>query len=527
MALPIDIHALLKGSVIETERIEFKTGWNPEVIVRSICAFANDLNNVGGGYIIVGVEEKNGVAVLPPIGLEASKLDEIQKELLRVCHFIQPDYFPVVHPEKIGDRYILIIWCPPGQYRPYKAPKTLGKKDQINKPYYVRRMSSTVEAKDTDLQRLMDFAGRTPFDNQINYHASIDDLDQVHISNFLHTIKSDLRAEQPNLSTSELCRQMRIANGSSESLHPLNIGLLMFANKPHEFFRGARIEMVHYQDDIGDKFQETYFEGPVWMQLKDVLRHIQTHVIKEQIIKIDGQAEAKRFYNYPFESLEEAISNAVFHKGYDRQNPIEINIRHHRIEVVNFPGPLPPVNQTMLNGDLIIAKDCRNSRLGDFLKELDLTEGRGTGIPKIRRFMQKNGSLEPQFITDDDNNYFVTILPIHPDFIGENPTTEQEPTNSPIKSATKSPTKSSVKVELSEPLKKLLFALEQTTLSAAELLQALELKHRPSLRNNYIAPALEQELIEYTIPETPKSRLQKYRITQHGQAVINQLKDDK
>ena len=39
-----------------------------------------------------------------------------------------------------------------------------------------------------------------------------------------------------------------------------------------------------------------------------------------------NQAEALRFYNYPYEALEEALSNAVYHKGYDLGNPIEVQI---------------------------------------------------------------------------------------------------------------------------------------------------------------------------------------------------------
>lgn len=54
MALPINIEQLLGGHSVERERIEFKKGWNPEDIVHTICAFANDINNWGGGYIVVG-----------------------------------------------------------------------------------------------------------------------------------------------------------------------------------------------------------------------------------------------------------------------------------------------------------------------------------------------------------------------------------------------------------------------------------------------------------------------------------------
>ena len=45
-------------------RDRFKTGWNPDDIYHSVCAFANDYNNDGGGYIVVGVEEENGLSLI-------------------------------------------------------------------------------------------------------------------------------------------------------------------------------------------------------------------------------------------------------------------------------------------------------------------------------------------------------------------------------------------------------------------------------------------------------------------------------
>ncbi len=58
MALPINISELINGKTVEWERIEFRKGWNPERTLKTITAFANDFNNWGGGYIILGVEEK-------------------------------------------------------------------------------------------------------------------------------------------------------------------------------------------------------------------------------------------------------------------------------------------------------------------------------------------------------------------------------------------------------------------------------------------------------------------------------------
>ena len=62
MALPINIESLLSGSAVESNQLEYKEGWNPDAIYRSICAFANDFEDNGGGYIIVGVKEEHGRA---------------------------------------------------------------------------------------------------------------------------------------------------------------------------------------------------------------------------------------------------------------------------------------------------------------------------------------------------------------------------------------------------------------------------------------------------------------------------------
>ena len=86
MALPVNIEDLLHGKVLEWERLEFKRGWNPEEVIHTICAFANDLNNWGGGYIVIGVAEQNGQAVFPAEGINPQQLDYVQGEVLNLAN---------------------------------------------------------------------------------------------------------------------------------------------------------------------------------------------------------------------------------------------------------------------------------------------------------------------------------------------------------------------------------------------------------------------------------------------------------
>ena len=81
MRLPINIEELLGGRAVEGDRIEYKTGWNPDAIYRSVCAFANDFDETGGGYIVVGVKEVNGRAVRPVIGIGPNQIEPIEKDM--------------------------------------------------------------------------------------------------------------------------------------------------------------------------------------------------------------------------------------------------------------------------------------------------------------------------------------------------------------------------------------------------------------------------------------------------------------
>ena len=115
---------------------------------------------------------------------------------------------------------------------------------------------------------------------------------------------------------------------------------------------------------------------------------------------------------------EEVLCNAVFHKSWDDRNPIEVRINPNDIEVFNIEGPMPPLTQKDIQQERVASRNYRNRRIGDFLKELRLTEGRSTGFPKIRQALRRNGSPEVVFETDERNSYFLAHIDIHPAFKG-------------------------------------------------------------------------------------------------------------
>jgi ATP-dependent DNA helicase RecG len=416
MALPVNIEELIHGRTVEWERLEFKQGWNPEDIIHSMCAFANDLHNWGGGYIIVGIAENNGQPALPPAGIQPNQLDHIQGEIIGLANKILPHYFPITQPYIIQDKHILVLWCPAGDNRPYTALTTLGNAGQ--RQPYVRVGSRSIIARGVNLIKLQELAARIPFDDRINYQATLDHLDLGLIREYLQEIKSGLLEESAKMPFVDLCRTMHIAKGPNEDIRPVNAGLLFFSKEPHQFFERAWIELVLHKDYSGRNFKEMYFRGPIHKQLREFLSFIKTNIISEQVIKHSDKAESDRFFNYPFDAIEETISNAVYHKSYEYRAPIEIQIFPDRITILSHPGPVPPVNaEVMATQRQIIAREYRNRRIGDFLKELHLTEGRGTGFPTIYDAMADNGSPEPAFDTDEATYVLVTI-PVHDSFKG-------------------------------------------------------------------------------------------------------------
>lgn len=407
MALPINIKNLLRGDTVEWVRIELKKFWDPTDIVQDICAFANDVNNWDGGYIIIGVEEVNGIAKLPPLGLHKSQIDSYQKKLIELSKKIAPDYFPQSQPYEYDDRDIFIIWVPAGDNRPYQAPISLSDK-KTHKTYFIRKGSSTIKVQPGSVEerKLFELASRIPFDDRVHHTATISDLKLSNIQAYLQEIGSALFEEMVHLSFSDVLSNMKIVKGPPENLRPTNAGILFFNDQPETLIPGAQIDLVIHRENVGKEFTEIPFKGPIHKQIKNVLAYFKNNIIQEQVIKIKGEETSKRFYNYPFEALEEIIPNAVFHKSYEYPNLVEIQVHPDKIEVLSFPGPLPPIDNKALKRQRIVARDYRNRKVGEFLKELHLTEGRGTGFPIIHRSLRDNGSPEPVFETDEDRTYF-------------------------------------------------------------------------------------------------------------------------
>jgi len=421
MAIPINIEKLLGGNTVENNRIELKGGWNPDSIYRTICAFANDFEDNGSGYIIVGVDEDNGRPVRPVRGVPIETIDRIEKEMVGFNNLFEPFYMPRVSVEDIDGKKVIVIWALAGDRRPYKIPENVTAKHKTPK-YFIRYNSSTIEAKGENEMELIELANRVPFDDRGNLTARISDVSMLLIREFLNQVQSKLLDDIEDAKPHDVLEQMGLLDGPIESERVKNVALMMFSYHPEKFFPGTQIDIVIYprgKDDDPDNFIEIDpIKGPVNIIIQKALDFLRTMVIQQRVQKVPTQAEAIRTYNYPYQALEEAVTNSMYHRSYQEREPVEISIMPDQIEIISYGGADRSLSLDALrSGKRLHARRYRNRRLGDFLHELGLTEGRGTGLPTIHRELKKNGSPDAYIETDPDRTYFIISIPCHRDFV--------------------------------------------------------------------------------------------------------------
>ena len=191
----------------------------------------------------------------------------------------------------------------------------------------------------------------------------------------------------------------------------------MFCENPNKFFPYTQIDVVTFPNGKmkdPNNFTEVTFKGSVPQMIKQTMDYIKSNVLKEHVRKVSGRQEAERFWNYPYDAIEEAVVNSVYHRDFLQHEPIEITIEPSGISILNCPGPDRSISkEDIAKGDMLKSRRYRNRRLGDFLKELDLTEGRSTGVPTIQTKLAENGSPRAIFETTDDRLTFLVTIPIH------------------------------------------------------------------------------------------------------------------
>ncbi len=263
MSILVSIENLLSGKFVEGTRMEFKSDWNPKAVMRTICAFANDFENEGSGYIIIGVDEEDGKPKRPVKGFNSQSFERVQREMIGYCNLIQPSYVPRLSLEEIDGKHVLVVWVPAGSNRPYKVPDDVLARNKIYN-YRIRQFSSSVVPNADQEAELVQLTAKVPFDDRVNTNASVNDLSFSFMREHLSKTESKLYEESASMSVVELAEKMNLSQGAQEHLFPKNVGLLMFSEKIKDYFSYAHIDVVEFPEGAGAKvFSEKTFDGAI------------------------------------------------------------------------------------------------------------------------------------------------------------------------------------------------------------------------------------------------------------------------
>ncbi len=149
----VDLDAL---AIRESEQTEWKENVaDVDDVVASLTAFANDLQNLGGGTIVCGAkEEKDPHGFAPParVGLTSSRLKEVENQVLARCRDrVSPPITPLVDEVVLDDgaRRILVFT------QPATGSAHTFRRGHEGAKHFVRVSRSTIEARNGILRDLL------------------------------------------------------------------------------------------------------------------------------------------------------------------------------------------------------------------------------------------------------------------------------------------------------------------------------------------------------------------------------------
>ena len=428
----------------------------------------------GVRLLVLAVKEENGRPVRPVIGIDLNQVEPIEKDMVGYNNLMRPYYQPRMYVEEADGKTILVIKVSPGERRPYKVPDYITAKQKTYN-YYIRYNSSSIVPKDEYERELLDLANRTPFDDRGNDQITLKDISPLLLHDYLVKVKSSL-ADVPLTDNMEsVLEQMDLLEPVPEGWRIKNVAAMMFCERPDRFFKQAQVDIVLFPEgrekNPNNLIEVEPIKGSVPMMIEKTLSYLRTNVVKKQILKPKDDEHSDKFYNYPYQALEEAVVNSLYHRDWTIREPVEITIEPDRISILSFSGPDHTIPmEAVRQGKSLRSRRYRNRRLGEFLKELDLTEGRATGIPTIQDELKSNGSPPATIETDDARTYFLIDIPCHRDFAEETLSMEQIGVKDGVKDGVK---------ELSDIQKIILFEIQSDpTITTSELAQKLNIKFR-------------------------------------------------
>ncbi|MDD5482653.1 MAG: ATP-binding protein [Kiritimatiellae bacterium] len=450
----------------ESETVEWKQSLGEwKEIVETCAAFAT----AQGGTVYVGISPE-GKRVGVQIG--QGTIEDIANKI-RIN--ADPPQFPSIAISGPENSAVLKIHIEQNPVKPVWAfgrpMKRVGRTNQ-----HLRRDES---------QRLLEISTGRTWDTFVCSEFIDKDISKKAVKEFLRRAGMKM-----STSVEDVMRNLKLVTHSGFT----NAAVLLFGKYPQRFFVEAQTKCARFKGTSSVHFlDERTLEGPILEQLDNAMAFVTRNT--RQAIVITGRPERDIIPEYPDDAVREAITNALCHRNYAEVGTIQVRIYDNCLEVWN-PGSLP--NDISVSELYHKHRSCpRNMLLAGALFRARLIEHWGTGTLRIIEACKKH-NIKVEF--ENKASTFIVRLKQRSQRVGS-------PTQSPTQSG--------------DPVTRLLSALQTGELSSGELRNMLGIKHRPTFRQNYLHPALSSHLITLTIPDKPNSRLQKYRLTEKGKAMLS------
>jgi len=387
----------------ESEQTEWKENVaDVDDVVATLSAFANDLQNMGGGYVVCGAREgkdPNGFPKLVRAGLTASRLKEVENTVLARCRDrVSPPITPLVEELESEDpvRRILV----------FLQPATSGahtfRRGSGETRHYVRVSRSTIEARNGLLRDLLvRKGGLAPWDRRPVSTATVADVDPLAMRDALQrigVIDAATPAERflsDTLPVSAFVPPLLAREPLTGILRPRNFALLLFGREPQRFIPGAVSFASAYEGTDRAAPRATRLE--LASTLLDQLRILLPTIEAEARVLFDkNDVDRPSVLKYPVRAIREALVNAFAHRDYELVDPLRVTAFRDRIEI-SSPGSLPLGVDPAAVSDGTAGPVWRNQTLAWFLTRLGYAEAEGQGLRTIQSTLQAAGCPPAQF----------------------------------------------------------------------------------------------------------------------------------
>ncbi len=303
----------------------------------------------------------------------------------------------------------------------------------------------------------------------------------------------------------------------------LNAAFVLFGKKFMPYYPQCQLRLARFKGrDKSEFLDHKQIRGHAFYLLEEAMTFFQRH------LTISGKFEENRLERIdkpglPTLALREALVNAICHRDYSLPGgAVSVAIYDDRAEIWSdgtLPFGLRPEDLSREH-----TSKPRNPIITDVFFRRGLIEQWGRGTQKIIELFENSGAPTPEF--NEIAGALRVRFPLHEEIAPQDTpkVTPQDNTQDSTQDSTYDSTHDSTHDGINvKPEIKLILKVLQGEMTRDELLYALNLKSIKNLRKRYLAPAIEQGYIEMTLPEKPKSKNQRYRLTEKGCVVQKQL----